>query len=247
MAALGATVPDPRDGAEMAPPAPTTTVGPVGAIAAAWARTRHDPFGVLLPAAGALWLQTAVVLAWWRLELPIDRWLLVGAGLLWGVELGAAPLRAAILAAGARAVGRPGPGWRRGLSLLGVVVLVGAVQGAALVGVLIVWGIGASLLLSYGLVSAAALWGAAGLVGGVGVAFALRVRFAFAPILAVDGGLAAWRALGPPADVRWGRTAAVVLSADVLFALGTLLAGAGALPGYPLRDLALQRLWEDLR
>ncbi len=220
--------------------------GVLGAIAAAWRRTQRDPFGVLLPAVVALLLQAAVVVWWWRLALPPLESVGVGVALLLGVGLVVAPLRAAILGAGARAGGRRGPGMRRGLSMLGVVVLVGAAQGLAVGAVVVLWALGASLLLSYGLLSAAALYGAMCLVVGVLVSFALRVRLAYAPVLAVDGGRAAWRALARPPGVAWGRTAAVVLTSDVLFATGTLLAGAGALPGFALRDLALQRLWEDL-
>lgn len=220
--------------------------GALGALGAAWRRTKRDPFGVLLPAGGALVLQALAVQVWWRLDLDVVSWVAAGLGLVVATGVVTAPFRALILGAGARAGGRTAPGVRRSLSLVGVVLLVEAVHAVALLGLGALWLLGAGLLLSYGFASAGALFGAVMLVAAVGVSFGLRVRLAYAPVLAVDGGQAAWRAVLLPDDVAWGRTAAVVLGADLMLAFGTVLAGAGALPGYALRDLAVQRLWEDL-
>ncbi len=220
--------------------------GPVQALGGAWRRTLRDPFAVLLPAGLALLIQAAAVQLWWGLALEPAPWLASGVALWVLAGVAAAPLRASILGAGARAGGRSSPGRRRGLSLVGVVLLGDLLHGAVLLGVIGIWSLGAGLLLSYGLLSATALYGAACLLVGVGASFALRVRLAYAPVRAVDGGQAAWRALLVPEGVSWSRTAVVVLAADLLFAFGTLLAVAGALPGYALRDLAVQRLWEDL-
>jgi len=222
------------------------SAGPVQALGDAWQRTLRDPFAVLLPAGAALLIQVVAVQVWWRLELEPVPWMAAGVA-LWGLAGAAgAPFRATILGAGARGGGRRSPGLRRGLGLVGVVLLGDLVHGVVLLGVVAVWILGAGLLLSYGLMSATALYGAVCLLVGVAASFAVRVRLAYAPVLAVDGGRAAWRALLAPDGVAWGRTAAVVVGADLLLACGTLLAGAGALPAFPLRDLAVQRLWEDL-
>jgi len=218
----------------------------VRALSGAWQRTLRDPFAVLLPAGVALLIQAVAVQVWWRLELEPVPWMAAGVALWVLAGVAGAPFRAWILGAGARAGGRPSPGLRRGLSLVGVVLLGDLLHGLVLLGVVAIWALGAGLLLSYGLLSATALFGAVCLLVGVGASFAVRVRLAYAPVLAVDGGRAAWRALLAPEGVVWGRTAVVVMGADLLFAFGTLLAGAGALPGFALRDLAVQRLWEDL-
>jgi len=224
-------------------------------VRGAWRTLKRDPVKIGLPAAGLLLLDVAVAIgirelalsATWEPNLAAIAWFL---GPVAALELCAflvgVPLRAAMIAAGARALGREVNGLARAPALLGVALAIGSLR-VALTAVL---GTPAILLVIfvaghgwYGLAAA----GLALAILAIGVLrFGVRVLFGYAPILAVADGAGSVRALqeGPPGSDALG-VGLVLFIGDSATVLGSLCCGAGALPGYPLADLAILHRWHN--
>lgn len=208
----------------------------------------RDPIGILLPTAGVLLVQLALATAlraWWGWADP-RALALAAVGLFTVTPILTSPLRAGMIAAAARALGRPARGWSAApaLVLVEAVVWSLAVATAALVGAPFAMVAVASL--SRGVpIAAAAATGIGGMLAAV-VGLLVRASFAYAPAEAVigrRGPLAAlsagWRASGPDRFPL----AAALLTGDAALAIGGALCGAGALPGYPIGDLIVVHRW----
>jgi hypothetical protein len=220
----------------------------IASLSGGWRLLREDPVGVLLPAAAVLGSQALALAAVQRLWGTLDpAWLIlagVGIGLLRVVV--AAPFRALALAAGARQLARPFGAWRRAPSLAVVWAVAAAVEGLV-VGVLLA----STLAPAWWLLARGTWWGAALLVTGTAPLILIlgvlaRAAFAFAAVEATAGGRGPLDALGEgfSAVTRDGAAVvAILLSGELLVALGSLLCGAGALPGTPWADLALLHRW----
>ena len=213
-----------------------------------WRTLTRDPIGILLPAAGVLLLQASSVIVvrslWDRVDLETIAIAFCAAQAV--RLLLASLLRAPMIAAGARALDRPVSGLPRAPHLLVVeaVIALATLAGAAFV--MVPLGLLSFLLLSRGL----DLFGAIGIsvtvIGGAVAALLVRASLAYAPVETVVAGRPAWTALGD----GWRRArgdrlqlAAILLLGDVLVASGGALCGAGALPGYPMADLAVLHRW----
>jgi hypothetical protein len=222
-------------------------------VRGAWRTLKRDPVVIGLPAAGLLLMEIATALGI-REILKATAWtdgpdaVTMGLASIAAVALVGAlskvPLRALMIAAGARAMGIAASGLRRAASLLLVELVIGALRIALTLGL----GLPA-LLISlfiaghgwYGLATA----GFAVALLGIGLLrFLVRALFGYAPILAVayqKGPIDALKQGMPGPDlVGVGLTLFIADSATVL---GGLCCGAGALPGYPLADLALLHRW----
>lgn len=217
------------------------SLGPVQALRGAARLVAHDPVGILLPAMGLLGLQVMVLMEMRQAFFVVGPMAtFVGGALAWlVVAVASAPLRDAMLRRGALAAGRPAPR-RRLLALAGAQVLVALVEVALLAVVLgalavLSWG-----LLAYGWFSLAALMAGIVLVVASGVGLVVGVLLAWAPLEVVFGGASGAGALWASLRRGLGSHAGVaVLGGGVATAVGSALCLAGALPGYPLRDLAL--------
>lgn len=220
----------------------------IASVRGGWTLIQRDPVGVLLPAAGSLLLQGLVlagVQSGWG---ALGPWNLVGlfALLAAGRVILASPLRTWVLAAGARELDRPFPPLRQTPSLLMVWLISAGVEGLLVGGLL-----GGAVLPAWWLLARGTYWGAVLLMATTGpavlvVGAAARTAFAYAVIEATAGRCGPWRALSQ----GWRRTGrdwlavmGILLSGELVFALGGLICGAGALPGLPLADLALLHRW----
>jgi hypothetical protein len=204
----------------------------------------RDPIGILAPAAGVLLVQAAVIGVLRGVVFSGTPASLLGFALLAAVIL-QAPLRLAMLRAGGRALGSDGTRLGATLSLLvvdGVTLLAQALLASlVLVPAMFVATIAlsreipllAALIAGFGLVISAVLWVLA------------RSLFAYAPARVVAGS-GPFRALRDGfSDASGDRVQVLAISAvgDLMFALGGLFCGAGALPGYPFADMALLHRW----
>lgn len=218
----------------------------------AWRTVQHDPIGVLFPASGLLLLQVLGALlarAVWDGVGPREAVATFFVAAAVQSVIGA-PLRSRMIAAGARAHGLRVRPWGRPAALLGVQLVTGPAHlGAGLAVALPLLGVAAGFA-SEGWLSTSSVVAAAGVCGGTLASLAVRGLLAWAPIEAVVGGAsglgALWRSV-----VRGGRERpvafSVVLLGDLLVAFGGLICGAGALPGYPIADLALLHRWSGAR
>lgn len=208
----------------------------------------RDPIGVLLPTAGVLLLQLGVAVAIrnaWGASDPRALVLTV-LGVFTAFPVLTSPLRAGVIAAGARALGRPARGlWTAPALVVVEAVVLGL---AAVAGVLVAAPFVAIAMasLSRGVPIAAALATGAGALTAATAVLLVRASFAYAAAEAVIGrkgplrALAAgWRASGPDRLALVG----ILLVGDLTLALGGALCGAGALPGYPVGDLMVVHRW----
>jgi len=216
-----------------------------------WTLIQRDPIGVLAPTAGLLLLQVGIVFAvqaWWG-QLGIWTLVLVFVALSAARVLVATPLRATALAAGARQIARPFAVWRASPGLALIWLLGGGLE------LLLVGGtLATALMPAWWLLARGTYWGAvllmiltapAALVLGV----AARTAFAYAVIEVTAGARPPGPALSEglrKAARDWPALLAILVSGDALTALGSLLCGAGALPGLPFADLALLHRWASL-
>ncbi len=218
-------------------------------LAEAWRTITDDPLGILLPAAASLGVEVGTLwmlrLGWWR----YDDWpfaAFVAVLVVARMSL-IAPFRALLIDAGAAAQGIPSRGWRRAPALAGVqiVVTVTATSGAAIV-LLPALGL-AAVAATYGWFSLAAVTAALGVVGATLAVFGVRVLFATAPIEAVVAGRSGLQSLRHSArrSLAIDRVgpAVVLIVGDLAVTIGGMACGAGALPGYPMSDLALLHRW----
>lgn len=215
-------------------------------VAGAWRAMCHDPVGVLWPAAAVLALQAAGALLLQQLlrtgQLEMLLTTIFAVSLI-RILLGA-PLRSRMLGAGARAMGLTADD--RWIALLGVHLIVGPLQLSLATGI-VALGTGlTTVIAAHGLPTLASFAWFCGWLGATLVALGIRAIFAYAPIEVLLRGRSALGALRRsavrgPADTL----AALVLIGigDLAVLSGTLTCGAGALPGYPLSDLALLDRW----
>lgn len=160
------------------------------------------------------------------------------------------PLRAAVLAAGARVLAHPTKGWRAVPSLWVVHLTIAAMQtlGAAL---FVLPGLAAAsyLALRGWLVLGPVILTAAVLLGAV-VSLLIGSVFAYAPMESVVGRRGPLASLLESLRTTRGeriQLAALLLCGELATGLGALLCGAGALPGYPMADLAVLHRWSSGR
>lgn len=214
----------------------------------AWGVLERDPIGVLLPAAGALFVQIVAIgvlrVVWGRADL-FAVLMVVLAGHVGRVVL-ASPFRAPMIAAGARALDRPAIGWPRALPLVAADLLVSALELLAAAVVAVPLAGFAALATQRGVYVGGSLFVALAAIGAAVAALLVRAAFAYAPAEVVVGGRAALPALARAWRKGSGdrlQLAALVLGGDLVFALGGALCGAGALPGYPVGELAVLHRW----
>jgi uncharacterized membrane protein len=238
------------------PPGAPARNGVISCLRAAAATLRHDPVGVLLPAGGALLVGVLAVIAtrqaWDRPPLEAFRGgappeaLAVGC-VATGVRMAlTAALRSRMIAVGARAAGLGAGPWGRPVALLGVLLVVWPAVAIVWVGLGLPAVAAAAFVASHGWVTTGAAVLALGMLLATAASLAVRALFAFAPIEVVVGRRSAAAAL-----VRSVRqvapqliqVAALVLCGDLLVGVGALVCGAGALPGYPITDLAVLHRW----
>lgn len=223
--------------------------GTIACLRRAGATVREDPVGILLPAAGILLLQLAVITViralWFDTSRPTIAW---AVGLVLLRVLGGTLFRARLIAVGARASGMSSAPWGRPWALLGVELVVGVlvVLAAAIVGLPIV-AISVGIT-AQGWYTTGAVTFAAGIGLATGAALLVRAVFALAPAGVIVDGSSAVRALlqsvsRAPREI--GPLVTLVLVGDLLVAVGGLLCGAGALPGYPISDLAMLHRWRE--
>jgi len=218
-------------------------------VRGAWRTLKRDPVMIGLPAAGLLLIDVltaigirdiAMATTWSAGADHVAR----GLGLIGGLEFAAflvgVPLRAMMIAAGARALGREAGGLTRTGSLLVVALAIGSLR----VAITVVLGAPAILLViflaGHGWIGLAVA-GLALAILGIGVLrFGVRALFGYAPILAVADRAGPVEALreGMPGPDLLGVTMALLIG-DGATVLGSLCCGAGALPGYPIADLAI--------
>jgi len=133
---------------------------------------------------------------------------------------------------------------------LAVVWLVAAAaEGAVLIGIM-----SGAVLPAWWLIARGSYWGAIVLVASAAPALLLltvaaRTAFAYSIIEATAGKKGPYNALKVGlrrAGRDWFNVLCIELIAELVFGIGALLCGAGALPGLPLADLALLHRWTDL-
>lgn len=231
-----------RHGDEVSTIAPTTAPGSVAALREAWRLVVHDPVGILVPAMGILLVQGVVIVearevAWAagpRAGLVVG---LLGWG---GMALVTAPLRVAMLQRGAAAAGLPCLGLRRSLAMAGTQLALAGIDIALLGATAAAFLLVQAVLLAYGWWSLAFLGGGLLLLLAAALSITVRVALAWAPVEVVVRGRSGLGALlgslqrGAPL-----RALVAVVGGGLATGMGALLCVAGALPGYPLRDLAL--------
>jgi len=215
--------------------------GPHKDLSGAWTALTRDPVGILLPAAGLL-LFDVLAVRWLPWPSPTDEYAVMLAVFLGIRTLWQATLRWTLLAAGARALNaRPLFRWH---SLPSMWLIDGFRN---LVSILV----GIATLAPLALVT---LWlfrqqlqVIAGFTVAGGALFSLllwiTVRALLAPMVAeVILGKPAWKAMIDGLRYSKGQFAAVgvlIAAGDLLTGVGGALCGAGALPGYPISDLAV--------
>jgi len=218
-------------------------------VRGAWRTLKHDPITIGMPAAGLLLIDVFAAIGA-REFISSVQWTVSTAGvvqlfgLLAALELTAfligVPLRSLMIASGARALGRDVWGLTRAWSLFFVALVIGGIRLA----ITVVLGAPLTLLLLfvaghgwYGL----ATLGFAALILLIGfLRFMVRAVFGYAPILAVAGGKGPLTALqeGTAGEDIIGVALAMFIG-DCATITGSLCCGAGALPGYPIADLAI--------
>ena len=217
-------------------------------IGGGWRTLGRDPIGILLPTAGVLLLHVAAAMvaraAWGEVDVAS---FVAALLVVHGVRiLLTSPLRAPMIAAAARALDRPATGATRALQLLVVDLITGLLQ--ILVAALIAVPVGglSVLVLERGLHLFGAIGIGVALVGGAAASLLVRAALAYAPAEVVVARKGPFSALAEGWRVGKGdrlQLAIVLLFGDVALALGGAMCVAGALPGYPLADLAVLHRW----
>ncbi|MEZ4242117.1 MAG: hypothetical protein R3F59_39370, partial [Myxococcota bacterium] len=160
--------------------------------------------------------------------------------------VGVAVMRSRLVALGARAQGLRAAPWGRPVALLGAQLVVwaaAALVGGGLGGPLVALGAFVAL---HGWFTTGAAVGTFGLLLGTGAALAVRALGAFAPAEVVVARRSAVSALSRSVRAVAPQivpVAFLVLCGDLAIGLGALACGAGALPGYPITDLAVLHRW----
>lgn len=242
------------------PRPPPIRLSAARSLVAAWRTLKADPVGILLPSAGILLVELGALLALrlaygevglpWEDTVGWERLLWLAVALRVVVFAVATPLRAVLIATGARALGLEVRPFLRIPALFVVEGVIAVLQALA-------WGVVAApgvvfagMLVGHRALTVGAVALAAALVLAAFAGFAVRVLLAYAPYEVILGGR------GPIAALRRGwqlarggrlSLAVVLLVGDTLTALGGLVCGAGALPGYPIGPLAVLHRWITTR
>ncbi len=215
--------------------------GPHRDLSGAWGALTKDPVGVLLPAAALLLIDVAVTTI---APLPTATPAFAAAIAIWLAlrSVVRTSLRLSMLRAGARALEeQPQIRWNSWISLW----LVDTVRGTAATAVaaavfvptalMITWLFRHQLQVLAGLVIAVAAL--------LGLLLWLIARAIFAPAVSeVILGKGPFRALIDGVTLGKGQFPAIgvlIVAGDLATGLGGALCGAGALPGYPITDLAV--------
>lgn len=216
-------------------------------LARALATLRDDPIGILLPAAGLLLLQVlAVMVVRGALDAGIGALAVAVVAVVAARVLLGAPLRSRMIAQAARARGIAVGPWGRPAALLGVHLLTAALVAPPALGVAAAAVLAAAFVAGQGWFTTGAFVLAFGLLVATVLALAVRGVFGLAPPLAVVGGRSAVAAMSGSfrhARAEGLRLFVLLAIGDLLVAVGALLCGAGALPGYPVADLAVLDRW----
>ncbi|MEQ1506552.1 MAG: hypothetical protein ABMB14_30265, partial [Myxococcota bacterium] len=149
--------------------------GVVASLRAAVDTLRADPIGVLLPAGGALLVETGTVIA--ARHLP---WLALGALVLARVVVVAA-LRSRIVAVAARARGWDAAPWGRPAAMIGVALIVTPLWAGVAAGVAAIGGLTTATIAAHGWYTTAAVVFAATVALATGLAVGIRALFVYAP------------------------------------------------------------------
>jgi hypothetical protein len=208
----------------------------------------RDPIGILLPCGAALLAQVLAMMAVRGAVSELDPTgvlTLALAALAVRLVIGGI-LRAPTLAAGARALDRPASA---ALAIPGVVfidLLVAALELLAAAIPLVPAVALALFALSRGIPLLAAILAGGGAVLAALAILVVRALFAYAPAEVVVARKSAPAALAASfSRARYDLPALVLLllAGDVAVGLGGAFCGVGALPGYPLSDLAVLHRW----
>ncbi len=221
-------------------PVHASAMGGLGALG-------QDPVRILVPTAGVLLLRAGEILALRALfHLPWLHLLAAVAALHLARALLAAPMKALVLASGARTMGRPTSALRGLPSLVFVLVLTGAAELLVMAALAALPLLGAAWLLARAtflpaalLLALAALLAAAGSLG-------VRATLALCPVEAVVG------RRGPMASLQrgletggedWLALFLLLLLGDLALGVGAILGGVLSLPAWPWPHLALVHRW----
>lgn len=214
----------------------------------AWWTLQRDPVRILLPSAGALLLELAVAIGL-RSVFPLVElgvWLELWAASRVFVVLAQSPFRASMLRAGAEAMNQPSGGVARFPHLAAVSLVIQLLYVLATAALAVPALVLAFWLWRRGLDPLAGLVLGVGVTAGTLLGLFARSLFAYAPIEAVVHRKNAFAALRDGFRAGGGDrvgTLLVLFGGDLAFGVGGALCGAGALPGYPLGDLAILHRW----
>lgn len=212
-----------------------------------WQTLKREPIGILLPAAGALLMHVAagmIVRSTWGVELT--RIVLVGLAVTALVRVAGAVFRAPMIAAAARALDLSATGVARAPQLAIVELLTTLAQLIASAIIVVPLSVATTVLAARGLHLLAALCLSVAAIGGTAIVLLVRATFAYAPAIVLVSRKDPIRALIEASKLArgdWLQLALLLFLGDALTGFGGLLCGAGALPGYPMGDLAVLHRW----
>ena len=196
-------------------------------LTSTWRAMKADPVGILLPTAGVLLVQLTGSIAL-RQAWPQSTWLELGGVAVVvhaaGIVL-SAPLRAAILGAAAEARGRPVVSSLRAPALAIVLILTAALQTLLVAASLGIGALAAMARSTRGRYTLSTLAVAAAVL--CAALLSLLVR-------------AMWHGISGSQVIQ---VALLLLIGDIALALGSVCCGVGALPSYPIGELAVLDRW----
>jgi hypothetical protein len=215
-------------------------------LTSTWRAMKADPVGILLPTAGVLLVQLTGSIAL-RQAWPQSTWLELGGVAVVvhaaGIVL-SAPLRAAILGAAAEARGRPVVSSLRAPALAIVLILTAALQTLLVAASLGIGALAAMALSTRGMYTLSTLAVAAAVLFAALLSLLVRAVFGFAPAEAVVAGKGGFRAMWHGiSGSQVIQVALLLLIGDIALALGSVCCGVGALPSYPIGELAVLDRW----
>jgi hypothetical protein len=220
--------------------------GPVASLRGGWGLLTDDPFGILLPTAGMLFVDAALASALRSVATGLPELVAGAVALSVARPFLQVPFVARVVATAARLAGRDAWPWGRPVALLGAELVIAPIVALAF-GVPLVGGAAFAVAAgNEGWLATAAVGYALSAV--VGAALALAVRAAFARVpweVAVEGrsSMGALAASLRAAPVDAPTAFALSVFGDLLVGVSALACGALVLPGYPLVWLALAWRW----
>jgi hypothetical protein len=215
-------------------------------LVAAWRAVEHHPIGILLPAAGQMALAVLAMLAvrpWMGPNWPswLAAWAVARAVLL----VAQVPLRGWMLVAGARALGVASLGPRVG-PLMAFQVIDSLASGAVLLLIAVPSLALGGAIVAEGWVASGLGVAAAGVAGAEVASLMVEAALAGAPSEIVLGGRSGLGALSASLEQFTDAFLArlwLLFAGRVALIVGGLGCGAGALPGFPIADLAVMSHW----